>query len=418
MNLKKVFTLILAGGKGERLEPLTRHRTKAAVPFGGIYRIIDFSLSNAINSHLRKIVVLVQYKCISLNRHLRDGWNFLSSALGEYIESVSPQQRVKDNWYLGTADAVYQNIYSIKKEDPDYVLILAGDHVYKMDYLEMLRTHVEKKADVTVGVVKVPQADCHLYGIVKADADGCLTGFQEKPQQSSLFESDQAVSTATGEPKRCLASMGIYVFNAKVLYDIMSADDKKNNSTHDFGNDVLPSLTENSNYRTVIFNFADRQTGQPRYWRDVGTIDAYYQANMNLVTVQPVFNLYDRDWPLHTYQIQASPPKFVFSREEPGRRTGTALDSLVCQGSIISGGLVQQSILSPNVRVNSYADVSESILFEGVEVGRGAKIKKAIIDKDVRIPEGMIIGYDSSEDLKRFMVSPDGVVVISKGETL
>ncbi|MEK7448197.1 MAG: glucose-1-phosphate adenylyltransferase [Planctomycetota bacterium] len=418
MYTKKILTIILAGGKGERLDPLTRDRTKPAVPFGGIYRIIDFTLSNAINSHLRKIIVLVQYKCVSLNRHLRDGWSFLSSSMGEYIEPIPPQQRVKNSWYLGTADAVYQNLYSIEKEHPDYVIILAGDHIYKMNYLEMLKYHIDHKSSITVGVVPVPKNEAHLYGIVAVDSKNHLIDFREKPKNQLNLLPTSFNAHPDEPPDTYLASMGIYIFNTAVLYEAVTADDKIADSTHDFGHDILPNVVHHHKYETLAFKFIDEQTHQPKYWRDVGTIDAYYQANMDLVSVSPVFNLYDTEWPIRAYQVQAPPPKFIFAQEEAGGRLGTALDSLICQGCIISGGRVQNSILSPNVRVNSYADISQSILFEGVQVGQGAKIKNAIIDKDVKIPEGMEIGYNLTEDCKRFTVTPSGLVVISKGEIL
>lgn len=416
-NLKKTLVLLMAGGKGERLDPLTKHRTKPAVPFGGIYRIIDFTLSNAINSGFRKIIVLVQYKCNSLNRHLRDGWNILSSALGEYVESIPPQQRVKDTWYLGTADSVYQNLYSIEKENPAYVIILAGDHVYKMDYSQMLSYHIEKQADVTVGAVEMPVELASHYGIIGIDENQRIIKFQEKPTEKPF--------TVPGNASHCLASMGIYIFSTPVLYESLDRDTNNQSSTHDFGRDVIPSLIGDypphlggGKKKVYAYPFIDEYTKEPKYWRDVGTIDSYYRANMDLVAITPVFNLYDTIWPIRTYQVQTPPPKFVFSEETPGGRMGVALDSMVCHGCIISGGRVQHSIISPNVRVNSYSHVDQSILFEGVEVGRYAKIKRAIIDKEVKIPSGMEIGYNLEEDRKKFTVSEDGIVVISKGEVL
>ncbi|MFH0887804.1 MAG: glucose-1-phosphate adenylyltransferase [Planctomycetota bacterium] len=407
--LKKVLVIVLAGGKGERLDPLTRDRTKPAVPFGGIYRIIDFSLSNAINSNLRKIIVLVQYKCISLNRHLREGWDFLSSALGEYIEPISPQKRVADHWYLGTADAVNQNIYSIEKEAPEYVIILAGDHVYKMDYNNILRFHRDRDADITVSAIEVSRDMANLYGIMEIDGNNKIIGFQEKPQLSDA-------KTISSTPNLCLASMGIYVFKTEVLYKILSADEQNHQSTHDFGRDIIPDSI--GKYNILAFNFIDENKKNAKYWRDVGTIDTYYQANMDLVNVDPLLNLYDKEWPIHTVAAQLPPPKFVFSGGDSESRVGMALDSMVSPGSIISGGRVINSILSHNVRVNSFSQVSHSILFENVNVGRYAKIKRAIIDKDVVIPERAEIGYNLEEDRKRFTISPDGIVVISKGTIL
>ncbi|MFA5794020.1 MAG: glucose-1-phosphate adenylyltransferase [Candidatus Brocadiia bacterium] len=404
--LKKVMVLVLAGGRGERLGPLTKDRTKPAVPFGGLYRIIDFSLSNAINSNLRKMIVLVQYKCVSLNRHLRDGWSFLSNALGEYIEPLSPQQRVGDRWYTGTADAVFQNIYSIEKEDPEHVLILAGDHIYKMDYNHILKFHRDNNADITISLVEVNKDESSRFGIVEIDKNSQVVGFQEKP-------SVELARTIPGNSTSCYASMGIYVFKTAVLYKLLQQDALDEKSSHDFGKDIIPNAL--STHRIFGFNFIDENKQGPKYWRDVGTIDAYYETSMDLISVMPQLNLYDTDWPIHTAQIQAPPPKFVFADSD---RMGTALDSLVCAGCIISGGKVQNSILSPNVRINSYASVSHSILFEGVNVGRRAKIKKAIIDKDVKIPEGMEIGYNLQDDRRRFTVSENGIVLISKGELL
>jgi len=410
--------VVLAGGKGERLEPLTRDRTKPAVPFGGIYRIIDFSLSNAVNSNLRKIVVLVQYKCVSLNRHIREGWNFLSSSLGEYIEPLSPQQRVSDRWYLGTADAVHQNLYSIEKEEPEYVLILAGDHVYKMDYNNILRFHRDSGADITVSAIEVPRDTANLYGIMQIDGANNIISFSEKPACS-------AAKTLPANSNACLASMGIYVFNAQVLYKLLQEDDHDQKSSHDFGRDIIPKSL--GKYKTLAFSFVDENQPdkhglagkkQAKYWRDVGTIDAYYQANMDLVSVTPLLNLYDRDWPIHTAIPQVPPPKFVFAGGEQKDRIGTAMDSMVSPGCIISGGQVSGSVLSPNVRVRSFSKISNSILFENVQVGRYAKIKNAIIDKDVVIPEHAEIGYNIENDKQRFTVSPGGIVVISKGAVL
>ncbi|MBI5779532.1 MAG: glucose-1-phosphate adenylyltransferase [Planctomycetes bacterium] len=407
--LKKVMVVVLAGGKGERLEPLTRDRTKPAVPFGGIYRIIDFSLSNAINSNLRKILVLVQYKCVSLNRHIREGWNFLSQSLGEYIEPISPQQRVSDRWYLGTADAVHQNLYSIEKENPEYVLILAGDHVYKMDYSYILRAHRDSNADITVSAIEVPRETANLYGIMQIDGANNIVSFAEKPACPDA-------RTLPTNPNSCLASMGIYVFKTEVLYKLLNEDEQDKNSSHDFGRDIIPKSL--GRYKTLAFNFVDENKKQAKYWRDVGTIDAYYQANMDLVSVTPLLNLYDSDWPIHTARPPLPPPKFVFAGGEQPERIGTALDSMVSPGCIVSGGQVSNSILSPNVRIHSFSKITNSILFENVTVGRYAKIRNAIIDKDVVIPEHAQIGYNIEDDKQRFTVSPGGIVVISKGAVL
>jgi glucose-1-phosphate adenylyltransferase len=406
--VKEVLTLILAGGKGTRLEPLTRDRAKPAVPFGGLYRIVDFTLSNCVNSGLRRILVLTQYKARSLDRHISAGWGFLSRELGEYIEVLPPQQRIDEHWYKGTADAIYQNIYSIEKEDPQYVLILSGDHIYKMDYGDMIRAHLEKKADLTIGCIPVPLREGSQFGIMKVDADNRVIGFLEKPKEPPPLVDD---------PQHCLGSMGIYVFTARPMYELLCQDATHSDSDHDFGKNIIPGFLGSS--RVFAFRFRDKNRKAVPYWRDVGTLDAYYQANMDLVEIDPVLNLYDREWPIRTHQPQLPPPKFVFGDEGPRAqaRRGEAHNSMVCQGCILSGGHVSRSILSPNVRVNSYAMVESSILFEGVDVGRHCKIRKAIIDKDVKIPPNTTIGYDLEHDKQRgFQITEIGVVVIAKAE--
>ena len=399
------MTFIMAGGKGERLWPLTKDRTKPAVPFGGIYRIIDFALSNAVNSGLRKIYVLTQYKSASLQRHIRLGWNILASELGEYIELLPAQQRVGDTWYLGTADAIYQNLYTLELDRPNDILILAGDHVYKMNYYIMIDFHRQIEADLTVGVVEVDKSYASHLGVVEVDALGRVKGFQEKPNNPK---------TIPAHPDKIYASMGIYVFKREVIESELQEDARRNNSSHDFGRDIIPQMLKKG-LKIAAYNFIDENKKEAKYWRDIGTIDAYYEANMDLVQVDPVFNLYDREWPLRTYQEQYPPAKTVFSGDEITGRVGLVLDSLVSGGCIISGGRVERSILSPNVRINSYSKVYESILMEGVNVGRYSKIRKAIIDKDVDIPQGTVIGYDREEDKKRFYVSESGVVVVPKG---
>ena len=403
--MKKVLTFIMAGGKGERLLPLTKDRTKPAVPFGGIYRIIDFTLSNCINSGLRRIYVLTQYKSASLQKHIRLGWNILPSELGQYIELLPAQQRVGETWYLGTADAIYQNFYAVEMEEPDEVLILAGDHVYKMNYYTMLDFHRQVNADLTVGVVEVEKEKAQQLGVVEVDAEGSVKGFQEKPQHPKTIPHD---------PTKMYASMGIYVFKHPILEAELIEDSKNNKSAHDFGKDIIPQMLKKG-LKVAVYNFIDENKREACYWRDIGTIDAYYEANMDLVNIDPVFNLYDNDWPVRTCQEQFPPAKTVFSGEQITGRVGLVLDSLVAGGCIISGGRVQRSILSPNVRVNSYAEVYDSILMEGVSVASYAKIRKAIIDKDIEIPEGMVIGYDLEEDKKKFYVTESGIVVVAKG---
>jgi glucose-1-phosphate adenylyltransferase len=401
----KVLTFIMAGGKGERLYPLTRDRTKPAVPFGGIYRIIDFTLSNCINSGLRKIYVLTQYKSASLQKHLRLGWNILPSELGQFIEILPAQQRVGDSWYLGTADAIYQNLYTLEIDHPDEVLVLAGDHVYKMNYYQMLDFHRQANADLTVGVVAMPKDKSPHLGVVEVDEAGSVKGFQEKPNKPKTIPQD---------PQKIYASMGIYVFKRQVIESLLHEDTHRSDTQHDFGKDIIPGMLK-AGRKVCAYKFVDENNREAPYWRDIGTIDAYYEANMDLVAVEPLFNLYDKEWPIRTYQEQFPPVKTVHSGEEIAGRVGLALDSIVSGGCVISGGRVQCSILSPDVRVNSFAEVYDSILMEGVKVGRHAKVKRAIIDKDVKIPEKMVIGYDPAEDKKRFHVTESGIVVVAKG---
>jgi glucose-1-phosphate adenylyltransferase len=405
---QELFTAIMAGGRGARLHPLTRDRAKPAVPFGGIYRIIDFTLNNCINSGLHKVLVLTQYKSASLERHIKRGWNFLPSTLGQYIDVVPPQQRVGTDWYKGTADAVYQNIYSARRENCPYTLILAGDHIYKMDYRKMLAFHLEKKADVTVAAVDMPISMSKHFGVIEMDEKHHIIGFQEKIHNPKPMP---------GHPDKCLASMGIYIFNSEVMYDLLERDAKDDNSSHDFGKDVIPSIIDS--HRAYCYLFLDENKKSAKYWRDVGTIDAYWEANIDLVNVSPLFNLYDEDWSIRTLHVQAPPPKFVFAQtpKEGGRR-GVALDSIISAGCVISGGKVEGSVLSPDVRINSYSSVLESILFNRVDIGRHCRIQRTIIDKDVAVPERSAIGYDLDEDRKRFFVSPGGVVVIPKGEQI
>jgi len=403
--MRKVLTFIMAGGKGERLLPLTKDRTKPAVPFGGIYRIIDFTLSNCINSGLRRMYILTQYKSSSLQRHIRLGWNFLPSELAQFIELLPAQQRVGESWYLGTADAIYQNLYTLEMDKPDEVLILAGDHIYKMNYYNMIDFHRDNDADLTVGVVEVGKEKSAHFGVVEVDSLNKVIGFQEKPKSPKIIP---------GKPDKIYASMGIYVFKHPVIEEELHEDAKRTGSNHDFGKDIIPQMLKKG-LKVVAYNFASENKNGEQYWRDIGTIDAYYEANMDLIQASPTFNLYDKDWPIRTFQEQFAPAKTVHSGEEIAGRIGLVLDSIVSGGCVVSGGKVQRSILSPDVRVNSFSEVYDSILMEGVNVSRYAKIKRAIIDKDVNIPQGMVIGYDLAEDKKRFFVSDSGIVVVAKG---
>ncbi len=407
--MRNVLALILAGGKGSRLEPLTRDRAKPAVPFGGVYRIIDFTLSNCLNSGLRRILVLTQYKAASLDRHINLGWRFLCRELDEFIDVLPPQQRLDEQWYQGTADAVYQNIYTIEKSRAEYIVILSGDHIYKMDYSELIENHIQSKADATVACIPVTLKEGSDFGIMKIDSNYRVVDFDEKPDYPEHIP---------GDPEHCLASMGVYVFKTNFLFDQLCKDATVTSSRHDFGHNIIPSIIDHCHVRA--YPFRDKNTGHKCYWRDVGTLDAYYEANMDLVSINPLLNLYDRSWELRTYHPNFPPPKFVFNdRTSATPRVGTALDSIVGSGSIVSGGRVEGSVLSSDVRVNSWATVEDSILFEGVDVGRHAKIRRAIIDKNVRIPEGMEIGYDPELDSERgFTLSDNGIVVIPTSSAL
>jgi glucose-1-phosphate adenylyltransferase len=402
--MRDAIGVLLAGGQGERLWPLTRDRAKPAVPFGGVYRIIDITLSNSINSDLRRVFVLTQYKALSLNRHIRQGWSVLMG-LGEFIEVLPPQMRVSTNWYLGTADAVYQNIYSIGSEHSRYVIVLSGDHIYKMNYQKMLQQHVDSGADATVATLEVaPQEAARRFGVIETDANWRIIGFEEKPH---------APKRSHLHPDMINASMGVYIFNTQLLIPVLLADAEDPNSQHDFGQDILPRII--SKYRVYAYNFIDENKVGTQYWRDVGTVEAYYEANMDLVSVSPVFNLYDKSWPLRTWQQQYPPLKTVFADPE---RMGAALDSIVAGGSIISGGRVNRSVVGFDVRVNSYSEVNNCILFNHVNIGRYARIRNAIIDRHVTVPERTEIGYDADADRRRFHVSENGVVVVVREESM
>jgi glucose-1-phosphate adenylyltransferase len=393
------LVIVLAGGAGERLYPLTRERAKPAVYFGGPYRIIDFVLSNCINSGLRRIYIATQYKSLSLNRHIRHGWGIVSDELGEFVEILPPQKRVGEQWYQGTADAVFQNLYSIMQEGPRHLIVLSGDHVYKMDYARMLRFHRERGAAVTLGALEVPLVEANRFGIVTVDEQERVVGFEEKPG---------AAAPMPGSPDFALASMGVYIFDIDVLVRALEADANQP-TTHDFGKDVIPALIHQA--PVYAYRFYDENKKSSKYWRDIGTLDAYFDANMDLCQVSPEFNLYDPEWPLRTYQPQAPPAKFVFADE--GRRCGQALDSVISPGCIVSGSTIYGSVLCPNVRVHSFCHIEQCILMPGVRVGRHARIRRAIIDRDVLIPRGALIGYHAEEDRRRHTVTDSGVVVVT-----
>lgn len=410
MTNKDVLVMILAGGEGKRLFPLTKDRAKPAVPFGGRYRIIDFVLNNFINSGFFKIKVLTQYKSDSLNKHITRGWA-LSPFLSQYVDLVPAQMRTGGDWYMGTADAVFQNINQILDADPNYLCVFGGDHIYKMDVSQMLDYHKKEDADLTISAIQIPVAEASEFGIMEVDENWRLVGFEEKPKNPK---------TIPGNPKMCLASMGNYIFNKNVLVDALFNDACKEDSNHDFGKNVIPTLLKDGK-RVFVYNFnenkfagiADSEKG---YWRDVGHIDAYWQANMDLLDYCPELNLYSKEWPLRTFNYNYPPAKFIW---QEGDRVGMATNSMVSEGCIISGGSLSRCILSPKVRINSYAQVSESILMENVSIGRHAEIRKAIIDKNVIIPAEMKIGFNREADEKRgFYVSEDGVTVVPKGAIL
>ncbi len=400
--LRDTVTMILAGGQGERLFPLTAHRSKPAVPFGGKYRIIDFALSNCLNSGLRRIYVLVQYKSDSLNQHMFEAWSIFNPELGEFIYTVPPQRKINGDWYLGTANAIYQNmnLFSADKKCK-WVLLLSGDHIYKMDYMKMLLYHNDLRADLTISCIDVPVEDASRFGIIEIDNTYAVHSFIEKPANPP---------ENPNKPGTSLVNMGIYIFNASTLQNVLTEMQSKNIKNNDFGQDVIPYMVQ-SKYKVIAYPFVDENKKSKPYWKDIGTIESYYDASMDLISVIPEFNLYDSDWPLRTYQYQFPPAK-TLSHE--GERIGRTLNSLVCDGTIVSGGLVERSIIGANVRVNSYTYITDSIIMNNCNIGRRAKIRRAIIDKNVKVPEGMEIGFDPAVDKKRFTVTPSGIVVIPK----
>ncbi|RFC40119.1 MAG: glucose-1-phosphate adenylyltransferase [Candidatus Nitrotoga sp. CP45] len=400
---KSTYAMILAGGRGTRLHQLTDWRAKPAVPFGGKFRIIDFVLSNCVNSGIRRIGVATQYKSHSLIQHIQRGWSFLNGQFGEFIDVLPAQQRIEEMWYRGTADAVFQNLDIMRTTNPDYVLILAGDHVYKMDYGKLLATHVEKQADMTVACIEVPIKDATGFGVMGVDTESRVVNFNEKPDHPTPIP---------GNPNLALASMGVYVFNTRFLYEqlVRDADDK--NSSHDFGKDIIPHLVS-ARYRVFAQSFEDscvNLNGEVPYWRDVGTIDAYWEANMELTKVTPALNMYDQEWPIWTYQEQLPPAKFVF---DDSTRRGMAVDSLVSGGCIISGAYVRNSLLFSNVHIHSYSNVEDSVILPNVKVSRNVTLKRVVVDKNCVIPEGMTAGVNREEDARRFFVSDNGITLIT-----
>lgn len=396
---RQTLALILAGGRGSRLHSLTEWRAKPSVPFGCKFRIIDFPLSNCLNSGIRQIGVLTQYKADSLIRHLQQGWGFLRGELGEFVDILPAQQRMEDNWYGGTADAVYQNLDILRQRDPEYVLILAGDHIYKMDYGLMLAYHVEKQADLTIGSMEVPLEEAKAFGVMHIDENRRVRAFVEKPSHPPAMP---------GRDDHALASMGIYIFNAGFLFERLIKDADNPDSSHDFGKDIIPELIRND--RVFAYPFRDVHTGRQAYWRDVGTVDAYWEANMELIGGNPELNLYDNEWPIWTYQAQTPPAKFVFDDDE---RRGQAVDSMVSGGCIISGAKVRHSLLFSNVRVNSFSTVEDSVILPDVRIGEHCRIRKAILDRGCRLPPNTVIGEDAENDRERFYVSPAGVVMVT-----
>lgn len=402
--MRDVLAIVLAGGAGERLAPLTLNTAKPAVPFGGCYRIIDFTLSNCINSGVRRIFILTQYKALELTRHVREGWDIFSGELNEFIEVIPPMKRIHQNWYLGTADAVYQNVESIVVEKPETTLILSGDHIYKMDYHDMMSWHQRNEADVTIATIQISPEQACRFGIVETDADYRVLGFEEKPRHGRSARS-------TDNPDTVSASMGVYAIDTEILLRSLMEDAVDAHSSHDFGKDILPKLVTRGRAKVMAYDFRDLNRKKVRYWRDVGTIDAYYEANMDLVAIEPEFNLYDRQWPLRTRLEQQPPAKFVLAEEHS--RMGVAIDSIVSAGCIISGGRVMRSVLSPGVRVNSYSEVDSSIIMANSQIGRHSRIHRAIVPPNTMIPEFSVIGHDLERDrAKGYTVTESGVVVV------
>jgi len=402
--MKKVLAMVLAGGRGERLYPLTRDRAKPAVPFAALYRIIDFTLSNCVNSGMRSIYILTQYKSLSLDRHIQMGWNILSMRMGEFINVIPAQQRINESWYQGTADAIFQNIYTLQQERPDLVLVLSGDHIYKMDYRALIEKHLQNKADLTLATIALEKKYCREFGVVQIDKNLRVIGFQEKPAVPTTMPDD---------PDSILINMGVYVFNTEILVKRLIDNAKNKDTEHDFGKNIIPEMIARD--RVFAFPFIDTKTGQAGYWRDVGTLDAYWEASMELLKSRPLFDLYDAGWPILTEEEIGAPAKVEGFREKDGVMYGSVFNSIISHGCIISSGHVSESILSPNVTVAEYAQVTNAILMNDVHVGSKCRIQRTIIDKGVRIPDRTEIGYHPAQDRKRFTVTDSGIVVVGKG---
>ena len=396
---RNTLALIMAGGRGERLKQLTQWRAKPAVPFGGKFRIIDFPLSNCINSGIRRIGVLTQYKSHSLNLHIQRGWGHLRGDFGEFVELLPAQQRIDATWYAGTADSIYQNLDIIRSHSPDHVLILAGDHIYKMDYGAMLAKHVKNNADITVGCIEVPIEKASEFGVMGVENDFRIHRFSEKPENPEPMP---------GKSEQALCSMGIYIFNTDLLYELLIRDADTPNSTHDFGKDIIPHAIDN--YQVYAYPFIKAKSEIQSYWRDVGTVDAFWEANLELIGVTPELNLYDEQWPIWTSQEQLPPAKFIFDDDQ---RRGMAVDSMVSGGCIISGARVRHSLLFSNVSVDNYTKIDSSVILPDVSIGKNCRIYHAVIDKGCDIPDGTVIGKDNESDKERYYVSPNGVVLVT-----
>jgi glucose-1-phosphate adenylyltransferase len=402
--MKKVLAMVLAGGRGERLYPLTRDRAKPAVPFAALYRIIDFTLSNCVNSGIRRIYILTQYKSLSLDRHIQMGWNILSMRMGEFINVIPAQQRINESWYQGTADAIFQNIYTLQQERPDLVLVLSGDHLYKMDYRALIDKHLQNKADLTLATIALDKKYCREFGVVQIDKDSRVIGFQEKPVVPITMPDD---------PDSILINMGVYIFNTGILVKRLIDNAKNKDTEHDFGKNIIPEMIAKD--RVFAFPFIDAKTGQPGYWRDVGTLDAYWEASMELLKSRPLFDLYDAGWPILTDEEISAPAKIEGFREKDGIMFGSVFNSIISQGCIIRSAHVSESILSPNVTVGEYTTVQNAILMNDVNVGKDCRITRTIIDKSVYVPDNTVVGYSVEDDKRRFTVADSGIVVIGKG---